>query len=113
MKMKNLYCILLVAASTLALTSCGIFGKKNSKGSTLPNDGQVHGIAPGSKYVLPNLQVWFTYRRELSIWAQVTRILLMRLVQEIVLSLLMAFGWTLQKSPTTNIVSSFIGSAIQ
>ena len=53
MKMKNLYCILLVAASALTLSSCGIFGKKNSKGSTLPNDGQVHGIAPGSKYVLP------------------------------------------------------------
>jgi formylglycine-generating enzyme required for sulfatase activity len=53
MKMKNLYSFLLVVAATLTLTSCGIFGKKNSKGSTLPNDGQVHGVAPGSKYVLP------------------------------------------------------------
>ena len=53
MKMKNLYCILLVVASSITLTSCGIFGKKNSKGSALPNDGQVHGVAPGSKYVLP------------------------------------------------------------
>src|SRR5687767_15811941 len=53
MKMRNLYSFLLLVVSTLALTSCGIFGKKNSKGSTLPNDGQVHGVAPGGRYVLP------------------------------------------------------------
>jgi gliding motility-associated lipoprotein GldK len=36
------------------LASCGILGKKGKgKGSSLPNDGQVHGIAPGSKYTLP------------------------------------------------------------
>src|SRR5678815_179572 len=37
----------------LTVSSCGILGKKNKGGSTLPNDGQVHGVAPGSKYVLP------------------------------------------------------------
>ena len=33
------------------LASCGILGKKNGKGKggTLPNDGQLHGIAPASK----------------------------------------------------------------
>jgi len=54
MKMKNLY-LNLVATAILSvmLSSCGIFGKKNSKGSVLPNDGQVHGVAPGAKYALP------------------------------------------------------------
>ncbi len=53
MKMKNLYYACFAALSVLMLTSCGIFGKKSSSGSTLPNDGQLHGIAPGSRYVLP------------------------------------------------------------
>jgi len=54
MKMKNLYYSLFAAACMLMLSSCGIFGKKSSsKGSTLPNDGMVHGIAPGNRYVLP------------------------------------------------------------
>src|SRR5258705_2036324 len=50
MKMKNL--ILIASVTALMLTSCGILGKKDKK-SSLPNDGQVHGVAPGSKYVLP------------------------------------------------------------
>src|SRR5438876_11000261 len=50
MKMKNLTLIASVAA--LLLSSCGILGKKDKK-SALPNDGQVHGIAPGNKYILP------------------------------------------------------------
>ena len=51
MKMKTLnYTVFALAA--LSLASCGIIGKKD-KGSSLPNDGQVHGIAPGSRYVLP------------------------------------------------------------
>ena len=51
MKMKNLY-YTLSALSILLLTSCGIIGKKD-KGSSLPNDGQVHGVAPGGRYTLP------------------------------------------------------------
>ena len=51
MKMKNQYFTLFALAS-LSLASCGILGKKD-KGGSLPNDGQLHGIAPGSKYVLP------------------------------------------------------------
>ena len=44
---RNLLSILGCAA--LLLTSCGKFGK--SKG--LPNDGQLHGVAPSGKYILP------------------------------------------------------------
>jgi hypothetical protein len=46
MKMKNLsaFLILVVAMTTV---SCGKLLKKSSKG--LPNDGQLHGVAPGSK----------------------------------------------------------------
>jgi sulfatase modifying factor 1 len=54
MKMRNLYYALFVLVSTVLLTSCGILGKKNGKkGGALPNDGQLHGISPGSKYSLP------------------------------------------------------------
>src|ERR1700741_5676990 len=55
MKMRNLYYTLFAAACMTLLASCGILGgKKNKgKGGSLPNDGQVHGIAPGSKYSLP------------------------------------------------------------
>ena len=55
MKMRNILYASFTVASVLVLSSCGIIGKKNSsgKGSSLPNDGQVHGIAPGSRYVLP------------------------------------------------------------
>ena len=52
MKMKNLYSAFLAIACVMLITSCGMLGKKN-KGGSLPNDGQVHGVAPGTKYVLP------------------------------------------------------------
>ncbi|KIC94674.1 SUMF1/EgtB/PvdO family nonheme iron enzyme [Flavihumibacter solisilvae] len=49
--MKNLSTLLTLAAlSTLA--SCGMFGKNSKKGA-LPNDGQLHGVAPGNKYSMP------------------------------------------------------------
>jgi gliding motility-associated lipoprotein GldK len=53
MKMKNFINSLLTVASLVFLSSCGILGKKNSKGGSLPNDGQLHGIAAGAKYALP------------------------------------------------------------
>ena len=56
MKMKNLYYTLFAAACMMLLASCGILGgKKNGKGKggSLPNDGQVHGVASGNKYTLP------------------------------------------------------------
>ena len=50
--MKNQYYTLAALATTVFLASCGTLGKKD-KGGALPNDGQLHGIAPGSKYILP------------------------------------------------------------
>src|SRR5450755_1545383 len=47
MKMKNLS-ILLTLGAALAVSSCSKLGK--SKG--LPDDGQLHGVAPASKYNL-------------------------------------------------------------
>ncbi|HQV07232.1 MAG TPA: SUMF1/EgtB/PvdO family nonheme iron enzyme, partial [Chitinophagaceae bacterium] len=37
----------------LMFASCGILGKKKNRGGALPDDGQVHGVAPGGKYTLP------------------------------------------------------------
>ena len=48
MKMKNLSAFTALVAMVIATTGCH-FGK-SSKG--LPNDGQLHGVAPGSKYNL-------------------------------------------------------------
>ena len=54
MKAKSQYYTITALLVTILLTSCGILGKKNKGGgSTLPNDGQVHGVAPGSRYILP------------------------------------------------------------
>ncbi|MGE5518302.1 MAG: SUMF1/EgtB/PvdO family nonheme iron enzyme [Candidatus Dadabacteria bacterium] len=50
--MKNLNFLLIILAA-LSLTSCGILGGKKDKRSGFPDDGQVHGIAPGGKYILP------------------------------------------------------------
>jgi formylglycine-generating enzyme len=49
MKMKNQY-LPLLAIVTLVLASCSF---RKDKGGGLPNDGQLHGIAPGSRYVMP------------------------------------------------------------
>jgi sulfatase modifying factor 1 len=51
MKMKSLLLnLVLLAMLSLVFASCGKLGK-SSKG--LPNDGQLHGVAPGGKYALP------------------------------------------------------------
>lgn len=57
MKMKNLSTYLILLA-ILIVTGCGKIGKKASRG--LPNDGQLHGVAPASKYNLtkPNGMVY-------------------------------------------------------
>jgi len=52
MKNKNYYSTLLMLAAVYMLAGCGVLGKKD-KGSSLANDGQLHGVAPGNKYVLP------------------------------------------------------------
>ena len=48
MKMKNLS-ILIDLVRLLAVTGCGKLGKS---GKGLPDDGQLHGAAPASKYNL-------------------------------------------------------------
>ena len=53
MKMRSLYYAVSAVLCMSLFASCGILGKKKGKGSILPNDGQVHGIAPGNKYTLP------------------------------------------------------------
>ena len=34
-------------------TSCKMLGGKNKSGGSLPNDGQLHGVAPASRWSLP------------------------------------------------------------
>jgi sulfatase modifying factor 1 len=53
MTIKNLYYPFLAIACVFMMTSCGMLGGKKNKGGSLPNDGQVHGVAPGTKYILP------------------------------------------------------------
>jgi sulfatase modifying factor 1 len=48
MFMKNLS-VLATLCMLVVATGCGKLGK-SSKGSTLPNDGQLHGVAPGNRY---------------------------------------------------------------
>ena len=36
----------------ISVSSCNLLGK-NKKGSALPNDGQLHGVAPGKGWSLP------------------------------------------------------------
>ncbi|OYW19681.1 MAG: gliding motility-associated lipoprotein [Sphingobacteriales bacterium 12-47-4] len=50
--MKNPIYLFFALVAMILLSSCGILGKKKKSGA-LPNDGQVYGIAPGSKYTLP------------------------------------------------------------
>ena len=52
MKMKNHYYNLIAITALVLMSGCGLLGKKN-KGSSLPNDGQLHGIASSTKYTLP------------------------------------------------------------
>ncbi len=51
-KLKNPYYSLFALVCILMLSSCGS-GNKGKGGSSLPNDGQVHGIAPGNRYSMP------------------------------------------------------------
>ncbi|HZH97020.1 MAG TPA: SUMF1/EgtB/PvdO family nonheme iron enzyme, partial [Flavisolibacter sp.] len=51
MKIKNQQ-LALIALASLTFASCGVLGKKD-KGGSLPNDGQLHGVSSGGRYVLP------------------------------------------------------------
>lgn len=46
---NRLLSILAVAAIIISGSSCKLLGKNKSRGSSLPNDGQLHGVAPGLK----------------------------------------------------------------
>jgi formylglycine-generating enzyme len=52
-KMKNRLFYLVAGIAIISTsTSCKLIGGKN-KGKSLPNDGQLHGVAPASRYSLP------------------------------------------------------------
>ena len=51
-KPKTPYYPLFALVCIIMLSSCGS-GSKGKGGSSLPNDGQVHGISPGNRYALP------------------------------------------------------------
>ena len=50
--MKSSSFIFVVAIATMFLSGCNLLGK-NKKGNTLPNDGQLHGVAPSKSWSLP------------------------------------------------------------
>ena len=52
MTMKNHY-LAVIALASLSLAGCGILGKKDKGGPSLPNDGQLHGVALGGRYSIP------------------------------------------------------------
>ena len=62
--MKNLS-ILLTLGAALAVSGCGKIGKIH-KG--LPDDGQLHGVAPASKYNLSKPPEWFIFHPEPFTW---------------------------------------------
>lgn len=48
---NRFFLIIAVAGLATVGTSCKMLGKKG-KGSTLPNDGQLHGVAPGARWAI-------------------------------------------------------------
>jgi len=47
--MKNLLGLIFLSVVLLGLGSCGLIKGKNKKGSGLPDDGQLHGVAPSAR----------------------------------------------------------------
>lgn len=52
MKNKLFYMVAVIAISS-ASSSCKMLGGKNKSGGSLPNDGQLHGVAPAPRWSLP------------------------------------------------------------
>jgi sulfatase modifying factor 1 len=48
---NRLYLLLLSSALIIGMGSCKLLGGKGSKNGAMPNDGQLHGVAPGNKYI--------------------------------------------------------------
>ena len=51
--MKSRLLGVIAIAAIFFLSGCGLLGKSKSKSKSLANDGQLHGVAPASRYVLP------------------------------------------------------------
>ena len=47
---NRLFFMIVVAAITVNSSSCKMLGGKNKSGSALPNDGQLHGVSPDSRW---------------------------------------------------------------
>jgi hypothetical protein len=46
---------LIAIVAIVSLSSCKMLGGKNKGGKSLPNDGQLHGVEPGSRWSLSKL----------------------------------------------------------
>lgn len=51
--MKNSSLFFIAVIAMISLSSCNMLGKNKKKGSALPNDGQLHGVAPAKGWTLP------------------------------------------------------------
>ena len=51
--MNRLFYLVAVIATISTSSSCKLLSGKNKSGGSLPNDGQLHGVAPASKWSLP------------------------------------------------------------
>lgn len=105
MKMKNLTLLTLVALVVFLGAGCGK-GSKSSKGF---DDGQLHGVAPASKYNLtkpPGMVYIPPGMFHMGLAMKISIMLLLLVTKKFPL---MAFGWMLLKLPITNIASLFTG----
>ena len=50
--MKSRLLILSAVVAIAGLSGCNMLGKNKKGGSMLPDDGQLHGVAPGSKWIM-------------------------------------------------------------
>ena len=51
--MNRLFYCLAIIAMVATSSSCKLLGGKNKGGGSLPNDGQLHGVAPSTRWSLP------------------------------------------------------------
>src|ERR1700753_2001567 len=51
-KMKSRLLILSAITAIAGLSSCNMLGKNKKGGSGLPDDGQLHGVAPGARWLM-------------------------------------------------------------
>jgi len=51
--MKNSSLFFIAGIAMISLSSCNMLGKNKKSSNTLPNDGQLHGVAPAKGWTLP------------------------------------------------------------